>query len=375
MSEYQQEAAAVVALLSLAEMGPVRLRALLETYGASDAWDRVRRGRLELERLDVRGDAVRLGQRWRSAASHVDVDELWRAHRTAGIDIVRLGDVRYPQALTEDPEPPEVLFVAGDLDAITTPAVAVIGTRRCTSYGARTARLFGGGLAAAGVSVVSGLALGIDAAAHLGALAVESGTPPVAVVGTGLDVVYPTRNRELWRDVARSGAVISESPMGTRPNAWRFPARNRIIAALSQVVVVVESRDSGGSLHTAREAIVRDRDILAVPGPIHAPESSGTNSLLFDGWGPARSVDDILSLLGLCAAPGPDPMEEQGTLTDGPSSPLGRQVLDGLGAELLRLDELVTVTGLDLAVLATEVQRLVADGWITPVGARFERCR
>src|SRR5258705_11936294 len=154
-------------------------------------------------------------------------------------------------------------------------------------------------LAAAGVRVVWGLALGIDGAAHAGALAAPGGAPPVAVVGSGPDVVYPRRHADLWRRVVDAGVLFSESPMGAAPEGWRFPLRNRIIAALADVLVVVESRHQGGSRHTVDAAADRDRTILAVPGPVRSPLSADPNELLHQGAGPARDVVDVLVALGL----------------------------------------------------------------------------
>ncbi len=179
--------------------------------------------------------------------------------------------------------------------------MAIVGTRRCTSYGADVARQLGRDLAAAGVTVVSGLALGIDGAAHEGALGASS-TPPVAVVGSGLDVVYPPRHRHLWDRVAAAGVIVSEAPPAALPEGWRFPRRNRILAALSTVVVVVECHASGGSLSTVRAALERDRPVMAVPGSVRSPSSVGTNRLLADGAVPATDADDVLIALSLAGA-------------------------------------------------------------------------
>ena len=175
--------------------------------------------------------------------------------------------------------------------------MALVGTRSPTRYGIGVAAQFGADLAALGVSVVSGLALGIDGAAHEGATA--SGAPPIAVVAGGLDDPYPRRNARLWARVAEQGAVYSESPAGVRTEKWRFPVRNRLLAMLSDVVVVVESRHRGGALYTVEAAAARGIPVGAVPGSIRSPTSEGTNRLLADGCFPVCGVDDILTALAL----------------------------------------------------------------------------
>jgi DNA processing protein len=227
------------------------------------------------------------------------------------------------------------------------------------------------GLAAAGVCVVSGLAAGIDAAAHRGALAAGA-APPVAVVGTGLDVVYPRRNADLWEAVAGAGAVLSEYPLGTRPERWRFPARNRLVAALADVLVVVESHARGGSMHTVTAALDRDVPVMAVPGPVRAPASAGTNALLVAGAAPARDAGDVLVALGLDSA-----AAHRGTE---PASPPLEAHEGRLVAELQqapatveqlaeRLDRSLAAVAVDLAHLEARGLVAAASGWWEATGA------
>ena len=212
---------------------------------------------------------------------------------------VPAGSPAYQTRVVTSSRPPSLpLRVARGLAG---PRVAIVGTRRCSTTGAGVAFELGRDLAAAGVVVVSGLASGIDGAAHRGVLAAD-GAPPVGVVGSGLDVVYPRGQSSLWRAVAEVGVLISEAPLGAAPERWRFPARNRIIAALVDIVVVVESHRRGGSLHTVDEADRRGRDVLAVPGSIRNPAATGTNELLAEGRAPVCSVDDVLVALGLSGA-------------------------------------------------------------------------
>jgi DNA processing protein len=192
------------------------------------------------------------------------------------------------------------LFVLGSPGALSAaPTVAVVGTRRCTPEGLSVAYELGRDLAAAGVTVVSGLALGIDGAAHGGALAARRplAAPTVGVAASGVDVVYPRRHRALWSEIGRWGAVVSETAPGSPAQAWRFPARNRIIAGLAQVVVVVESHLRGGSWHTVDAALEAGKEVAAFPGPVRSPASAGTNRLLATGAAVVTSADDVLDLL------------------------------------------------------------------------------
>ena len=360
----------MLALASLPGMGPRRLGALLAHRAPAAAWALVIGGhaagdRAVAEALGARAGPVADG--WRRAAQAIDVAELWRRHTAAGLGILRRADERFPPALADDREPPELLFTSGCLGALDGPRVAIIGTRRCTRYGRDVAFDLGHDLAAAGVRVLSGLALGIDGAAHEGALAAAA-APPVAVVATGLDVVYPRRHRALWERVAGAGVVLTEAPLGTAPERWRFPARNRIIAALADVVVVVESHAAGGSLITVLEALDRDRPVMAVPGPIRSPASAGTNRLLYDGLAPVCDAGDVLVELGLHAevtARGADATAAVPTEV--------APILDALGWEPATLDSLVTRTGQPPGEVAVALSRLERDGLVACNGAWWER--
>jgi DNA processing protein len=288
---------AAAALAGLPKMSFGRLGALLAAAPAAAAWAGVSADRGFVARA-LGGDTAPFAGDWARAARRVDLAAIGRAHESAGVAVHLLGDADYPQALAADHEAPAVLFSRGDVGALTRPTVAVVGTRSATHYGQDVAAELARDLARAGVVVVSGLALGIDAAAHQGALA-AAGAPPVGVVASGLDVVYPGRHARLWDQVATSGALLSESPLGTAAAAWRFPLRNRIIAAIAQVVVVVECHRRGGALHTVEAAIERGRLVMAVPGSVRSPASEGTNALLADGCQPVRDTDDVLAALDL----------------------------------------------------------------------------
>lgn len=204
-------------------------------------------------------------------------------------------DDDYPAALRSTPRPPALLYVRGALPD--GPAVAVVGSRKATTYGLSAAQKLARELAEAGVTVVSGLALGIDCAAHKAAL--EAGGATLAVLGCGIDSCYPRRNAFLVPKILESGAIVSELPVGAPPLPHHFPMRNRIISGLSSATVIVEAAANSGSLYTADFALAQGRDVLAVPGSIYSPTSAGTNALLADGAGPARCAEDIFDAIGL----------------------------------------------------------------------------
>ena len=364
-------AAFVVALAGLGGMGPVRLRALLRRWPPAEAWSAVAAGRVHLDDRVAGaawGISAELSRRWCGEARKLDVAGAWEAHARAGVAITGEGDPGYPAPLLDDQEAPAVLFHRGSLEVLHRPRVALVGTRRCTAGGRATARELGGALAAAGVCVISGLASGIDGEAHAGALAAGA-APPAAVVGTGLDVVYPRANGDLWRAVAEMGCVMSEYPLGTRPERWRFPARNRIIAALADVVVVVESHARGGSLHTVDAALERDRPVMAVPGSVRSPASAGTNDLLAAGSSPARDAGDVLALLGLDASAARRGRSRPG----GRSGADGGAVVEAIGWESATLEDLAERLHRPLGQLAVELADLEHRGLVTRTGGWFER--
>jgi DNA processing protein len=284
------------ALAALPGIGPAGLVRMLTDHGPEGAWEQVCRG--AIRRPEGRGRPQRT---WAAAAAGCRPEEL--AANLAGRDIgvTWWGAPDYPEALKSDPQPPGVLFWRGDLTWLSRQCVALVGTRRATPDGRATAFELGRDLAAAGICVVSGLALGIDGAAHAGALSLD-GAGTVGVAASGVDTPYPARHAELWARAIGHGAVCSETPPGQPAQAWRFPARNRVIAGLSRLVVVVESHRAGGSLLTAEAALARGIDVAAVPGPVRSPASEGSNQLLADGPAPVRHAGDILDMLGQVAA-------------------------------------------------------------------------
>ena len=354
----------LVALASLPAVGPSRLRALLAADKPASVWASLK-GKPTSELVRVAGQRGLVDQ-WRRIAANLDVARLWSWHREHGVGVAALGTAGYPSALAQDLDPPAVVFHKGDPQVVRGPRVAIVGTRRCTRYGSDVAFELGRDLASAGVGVVSGLALGIDAAAHAGAIEAKA-APPIAVVGNGMDKVYPERNRALWRAVSEQGVLLGEAPLGAPPERWRFPARNRIIAALSDVVVVVESHITGGAMHTVAEAASRDRAVLAVPGPVRSSASSGCLELLSDGCAPCRDADDVLLALGMSGPealsldPRPDP------------DSVGQQVLDALGWQPADAEQIRSRTSLTMAEVAGAVEELRVAGWVAVSGRWIER--
>lgn len=359
-------AAYVAALAGMPGIGPRRLRVLLHHHDPQAAYGQLT-GRVPLsapiERVVPADVRARLASGGGGAASPAD---LWHRCQRHGIDIVPFGSERYPEVLLHDRAPPAVLFVRGDLRALDGRRVGLIGTRNATRSGLDTAEALGSDLAANGVGVVSGLARGIDAAAHRGALA--AGGSPIAVVGNGPDRPYPASNRDLWERVCEGGVLISEWPPGVAPDAFRFPLRNRIIAALSEVLVVVESRERGGSLSTVREAVERDVTVMAVPGSPRVRASAGTNQLLCDGAPPVTDVADVLVALGL------DTRRSGRSCYDARPRPdqLGRSIVELCRVAPRTIDEVVSTLGVTIGDAALAMARLEHAGWLAESGGWFE---
>jgi DNA processing protein len=356
------------ALADLDGLGAGRLRSLFGRYGPAEAWQRVCHGELpDAARLlrCVPHDAAALVTALRQQAATVDVDARWD-QTTRCCTVLIHGHPGYPAELHDDPQPPAVLFARGDLSVLSRyRRVAVVGTRSATGVGRTVATDLGADLAERGIIVVSGLASGIDGAAHRGALSV-SGAPPVAVVGSGPDVVYPTANAALWDDVIARGLLLSEVPVGRKGKSWRFPQRNRVLAALGELLVVVESDLKGGSMITVRAAYLRGRTVLAVPGSVRSRQSRGTNQLLFDGAGVARDSADVLGALGLEANPAlnfdrrPEPDAQ------------GAAILSLLAEEAYDLSSLAERTGQSPLAVARTVGWLEAAGWVRTTQGWFE---
>jgi DNA processing protein len=278
-SPSHSERRASLALSLVADIGPVTHRQLLERFRSAS------------RALDAAIDPS-------AARSAYDAaDQALARAAAAGLELTTVGDARYPPSLSHLHDPPPVLWTRGDWATLADPVVAIVGTRRATSYGLRVTREIAAALAREGACIVSGMALGIDSYAHRAAL--DAGGRTVAVLGTGADIAYPRAHAALHREIASRGLVISELPPGERADPGSFPRRNRIIAALSRLTIVVEAPLKSGALITSRDAAELGRDVAAVPGAIDSPQSVGSNQLLRDGAHVVTSVEDALFLVGL----------------------------------------------------------------------------
>ncbi|MET1001857.1 MAG: DNA-processing protein DprA [Acidimicrobiia bacterium] len=359
-SPLDAEQIAAARLACLPDMTTARLRDLFARWhGAIGALNAVQQG-LAAGVLCANAPAdqvvarAHLGRRWQELAGRSRVPDLLVERHT---HVFVKGRTGYP-ILDDLPGMPEVLLGegAGSASAVfDRPRVAIVGTRAATPHGLADAREIGSVLADAGICVVSGLAIGIDAAAHEGAL--DAGGPVVGVVGTGLDVVYPRRHRALFDRVRRSGVLLSELGYGVQPRRESFPIRNRIIAALADVVVVVEATLKGGARITAERAVEYDRPVLAMPGARRNPAAAGTNALIADGAHPLLEPSDVLLALGL--TPG-----ERAHDTRLPPDGNAAAVLHACGGEAATIDQLASRTGLGPDHVAVAVRELERAGWL-----------
>jgi DNA processing protein len=284
-----------------------------------------------------------------------------------GHRLITLADGDYPKLLLEVPDPPVILYAAGRAELLGRPSLAVVGSRSPTPRGAADAQAFARVLSDAGLTIVSGLALGIDAAAHRGGLAGASSS--IAVVATGLDRVYPPRNRDLAHQLAQHGVLISEFPLGTPPVPPNFPRRNRIISGLARGCLVMEAALRSGSLITARQALEQGREVFAVPGSIHSPLSKGCHWLIRQGAKLVETAQDVLEELQL---PAPDRASAEG---GAPSAPQAA-VLDALGYDPLDVDTLCLRTGLTPDAASAMLLALELDGFLDRLpGGKVQRRR
>ncbi len=332
-----------------------RYEALLAHFGSLEqAW---RASTADLRR--VLGNRDRLLEAIGTARQAIDPEQEFERLERDGVSILTVADVGYPRLLREVPAPPPVLFVRGAITAADTVAMAVVGTRKATAYGREMASTIAGDLARAGVTIVSGLAIGIDGAAHRAAL--DAGGRTIAVLGSGIHDIYPRDHASLASRIAESGAVISDNLPNAKPDRWNFPARNRIISGLSLGVLVVEAPDRSGALITVDFAADQGRDIFAVPGPANAHASAGCNRLLRDGARLVRDAADILEDLRLQAVP-QEITVQQPLLMDEDE----RRVLAVLTSEPMHIDDVgercgVALPRISAILLTLELQQLVRN--------------
>jgi DNA processing protein len=350
----------LVCLTLITGIGPLTSRALLERFQSAgkvlDAAPRVLR--------EVHGVGPKLAERIAHARREIDAEAEIGLCRRLGVRLSRLGEPGYPPPLLNIPDPPQLLYMLGSYEPADELAIALVGSRRSTTYGARVAERLAGSLARVGITVVSGLARGVDAAAHRGAL--KAGGRTLAVLANGLAEVYPPEHVELARKICDAGALVSEMPIQQQPLPGLFPQRNRIISGLCLGVVVVEAHPRSGSLSTAQHAVEQNREVFAVPGPVDSLASRGCHRLIRDGARLVETVDDILEELGplvreVRRADGETPVRHPAELALNDHE---RSLLGQLGDMPVAVDELIHQTGLTASqVMATlsvlEMRRLV----------------
>lgn len=345
-----------IAFGRISGVGPIRVQRLRDHFGSlAEAW-RAPRGELMAAGLDSRvADAI-VAARPR-LSPHQEVEALARA----GVQAITLDSPAYPRRLREIYSPPPVLYVRGELLPEDELALGVVGTRRATMYGREATEMLVGGLVTNCLTIVSGLARGIDTVAHRAAL--TAGGRTIAVLGSGLDIIYPSENARLARDIAERGAVVSEYPLGTKPDAANFPARNRIISGLSLGVLVIEAGDGSGALITADFALEQNREVFAVPGPIFARSSQGTNRLIQQGAKLVLSTNDILTELNLTSAP--QQLEMRAILAETPAEAALVRVLS---QEPMHIDEVCRQSGLPVAEVSSTLTMLELKGSVRHLG-------
>jgi DNA processing protein len=338
-------------------IGPVRMQALLDHFGdLALAW---RADAAALRAAGLPQDAL---ERLLTLRQRLDPPaELEKVH-AAGVRVLCWESEDYPPLLRAIPQPPPVLYQRGELAPADEWAIAVVGTRQPTTYGKEVARQMAQGLAQNGVTVVSGLALGIDGVAHRAAL--EAGGRTLAVLAHGLDTLYPPEHRDLAARITQAGALLSDYPLGTRPEANNFPPRNRIISGLTRGTLVVEAGEGSGALITLRFALEQGRETFAVPGNITSPRSAGTNLALQMGEAKlVTRVQDILEELNLAMA------VQQGEMRQAlPETPQEQRLLDLLSREPVHIDEVVRSTGLPTNEVSATLGMMELKGLVRQVG-------
>ncbi|MBU4270662.1 MAG: DNA-processing protein DprA [Planctomycetes bacterium] len=346
-------------LSMISGVGPRIRKALLERFGSA----RAVLAAAPSELLEVQGIGPKLTRKFVDADHEIDVRAEIELCRQRGIDILVETDPDYPRSLREIHDPPGVLFVRGKLKPDDALAIGIVGTRHGTQYGLRMAERLAGSLARAGLTVISGLARGIDAAAHRGALAVGGRT--IAVLASGVLNIYPPEHDKLAAEIAARGALVSESPAGGEPLAGMFPQRNRLISGMSLGVIVVEAAERSGALITARHAMEQGREVFAVPGNVDSRTSRGCHRLIRDGAKLVESADDVLEELGPLVEAAP---RDDGQAIHHPAELLlneqEQQVLSAVGGEATPIDQIISDTGLPVPqVLSTlsvlEMRRLI----------------
>ena len=337
-------------------IGAVRMQALIQHFGDLElAWTAAP------AELAQAGLGLKVIERIVQARQSVDLEKLWAKIEAQGIKILTWEDQAYPQRLKEIDQPPPVLYIRGDYLHEDLFAVAIVGTRRVTAYGRQITEELSGFLAAKGITVISGLARGVDAIAHQTAL--KAGGRTIGVLGSGVDRIYPPEHRILAEKMMEQGAIVSDYAPGTPPDASNFPPRNRIISALSLAVVVIEAGETSGALITAEFAAEQGREVFAVPGSILAPQSKGTNKLIQRGALPLLSVDDLMQALDLTRMG-----EQKAARKIIPADETEARLMNVLGSEPLHVDEIRNQAELPIEKVSATLALMELKGMVRQVG-------
>lgn len=337
-------------------VGAVRVKNLLEHFGNLEiAWD------APAGALITAGLPARVVENFLVVRKQVNLEVVMKKVADQGVQVLTWDDAAYPRRLKEIDQPPPVLFVRGSINVEDDWAVSVVGTRRVTPYGRQVAGEIARFLAQNGVTVVSGLARGVDAIAHQAAL--QAGGRTLAILGSGVDVIYPPEHRKLAEEIIRQGAVISDYPLGTQPESTNFPPRNRIIAGLSLATIVVEAGEKSGALITAEFAVEQGRDVFAVPGSILTPQSEGTNRLIEQGARPLLRMSEILESLKLEQIP-----EKQASRKTITATAEENKLLGCLTQEPKHIDEICSLAGLPIQTVSATLTMMELKGLVSQVG-------
>ena len=355
--EWNAESLAILRLALVRGIGWIKLRGVLETFGSARAvWAA---GREELEARVERCVAQCL----RAGPDERMLERVLRWRETPAHYLITWDSAAYPDALRQIADPPLVLYAKGRVDRLHATGVAIVGSRNATSQGRRDAFELAAELSRAGVCIVSGMALGIDAAAHEGGLSGPASS--VAVLGTGIDIVYPQGNRKLAARLEREGCLVCDFEPGTTPSRWNFPVRNRLISGLARGVLVIEAALQSGSLITAKCALDQGRDVFAMPGSIHSPLSKGAHALLREGAKLTECADDVLFELGL--------RDERPQPQPGQAEPRDK-LLDAMGFAPISLEQLAARSGISVPEIAQKLTRLEIEGRVAVLaGGLFQR--
>jgi DNA processing protein len=337
-------------------IGAVRFQAILNFFGDPQiAWG------APSEALREAGLSDKIIENVIELRSSIDLDKIWEQIDAQGISVIIQTDEEYPRRLREIEQSPPVIYMLGDLTAEDEWSVAVVGTRRVTAYGRQVAEEVAGTLARNGITVVSGLARGVDSISHQAAL--DAGGRTVAVLGSGLDRIYPPENRRLADAITANGALISDYAPGTPPEASNFPPRNRLISGLSLAVVIVEAGQTSGALITAGFAADQGREVFAVPGNITSPGSKGTNRLIRDGAQPLLNPEQVLEALELTMV-----AEQRTARVVLPADAVEAQLFEVLGREPLHIDEIRTKTEIPIEKVTATLALMELKGMVRQVG-------